>query len=84
LALDDDIRWLVAIICDTGIRLSEAAGLMLTDLCIDADTPYIDLKPHPHRRLKTVSSERKIPLIGLSLWAAKRLKTAFYRLILPP
>ena len=74
LSLDDDIRWLVAVIFDTGMRLSEAAGLMLKDIHLDEDVPYIDLKPHPHRRLKTSSSERKIPLIGLSLWAAKRLR----------
>ena len=74
LSLDDDIRWLVAIICDSGMRLSEAAGLIIHDLKLEEDIPYIDLKPHPHRRLKTASSERKIPLVGLSLWAAKRLK----------
>jgi len=74
LSLDDDIRWLVAIIFDSGMRLSEAAGLMLDDLKLEEDIPYIDLKPHPHRRLKTASSKRKIPLVGTSLWAAKRLK----------
>ena len=74
IALDDDIRWLVAIIFDTGMRLSEAAGLMLSDLHLDEEIPYVHLIPHPHRRLKTASSERKIPLVGLSLWAAKRLK----------
>jgi len=74
LSLDDDIRWLVAIIFDSGMRLSEAAGLMLSDLMLEEDIPYTDLKPHPHRRLKTASSERKMPLVGLSLWAAKRLK----------
>merc|ERR1711965_891896 len=47
---------------------------MVDDLKLEEDIPYIDLKPHPHRRLKTASSERKIPLVGLSLWAAKRLK----------
>jgi integrase len=56
------------------MRLSEAAGLMIDDLKLNEDIPYIDLKPHPHRRLKTASSERKIPLVGTSLWAAKRLK----------
>ena len=70
LSLDDDIRWLVAIIFDSGMRLSEAAGLMVDDLKLEDVIPYIDLKPHPHRRLKTASSERN----GLSLWAAKRLK----------
>ena len=74
LSLDDDIRWLVAIIFDSGMRLSEAAGLMLSDLKLEDVIPYIYLKPHPHRRLKTASSERKIPLVGMSLWAAKRIK----------
>ena len=74
LSLDDDIRWLVAIIFDTGMRLSEAAGLMVDDLKLEGALPYINLIPHPHRRLKTASSERKIPLVGLSLWAARRLK----------
>ena len=76
LSLDDDIRWLIALIFDTGMRLSEAAGLILEDIHLDEDVPYIDLKPHLHRRLKTASSKRIIPLTGLSLWAAKRLVCA--------
>ena len=82
LSLDDDIRWLVAIIFDSGMRLSEAAGLMFTDLCLDEETSYIDLKPHPHRRLKTASSERKIPLVGFVVMGRKAPETAFYRLLL--
>ena len=31
-AIDDDMRWLVALISDTGMRLAEAAGLCLDDL----------------------------------------------------
>ena len=73
LTLDDDIRWLIALIFDTGMRLSEAAGLMLEDIHLNENVPYIDLKPHPHRRLKTASSKRLIPLTGLSLWAANKL-----------
>tara|TARA_B110000444_G_C18810096_1_gene582096 strand:+ start:337 stop:816 length:480 start_codon:yes stop_codon:yes gene_type:complete len=49
---------------------------MLEDIHLDEDVPYIDLKPHPHRRLKTASSKRIIPLTGLSLWAVKRLVCA--------
>ena len=73
LDLDDDIRWLVAIIFDTGMRLSEAAGLMFEDLKLDHQVPHVVVRPHPHRRLKTSCSKRKIPLVGMSLWAAKRL-----------
>ena len=29
--------------------------------------------PHPWRRLKTKGSERKVPLIGLSIWACKKI-----------
>ena len=47
LSLDDDIRWLVAIIFDSGMRLSEAAGLMIDDLELEEDPlPYINLNPH--------------------------------------
>tara|TARA_B110000971_G_scaffold177531_1_gene183236 strand:- start:358 stop:642 length:285 start_codon:yes stop_codon:yes gene_type:complete len=73
--LDDDIRWLVAIICDTGMRLSEAAGLMLSDLNLGEEIPYIHLTLHPHRRLKTASSERKIKLVVMGRTAHQ---IAFY------
>ena len=71
--IDDDLRWLVALISDTGMRLSEAAGLALDDICLDHEVPHINLRPLPWRRLKTQQSERKIPLVGAALWAAKRL-----------
>jgi len=71
-ALDDDARWLIALISDTGMRLSEAAGLSVSDLKLDEKIPYIDLKPHPWRPLKTPKSNRQIPLVGASLWAAKQ------------
>ena len=72
--LDDDIRWLVALISDTGTRLSEIVGLLVDDIVLDAEQPHINLTKHPHRRLKTNASERIIPLVGYSLWAAKRIK----------
>ena len=72
--LDDDIRWLVALISDSGMRLSEAVGLLVDDIVLDADQPHINLTIHPHRRLKTDASERIIPLVGCSLWAARRIK----------
>lgn len=71
--IDDDLRWLVALISDTGMRLSEAAGLAMEDICLDHDVPHINLRPHPWRRLKTQQSERQIPLVGAALWATQRL-----------
>ena len=75
-SLDDDNRWLIALISDTGMRLSEAVGLLTNDIILDAKIPHINLVNHPWRRLKTKGSNRVIPLIGSSLWAAKRVISA--------
>jgi len=58
------------------MRLSEAAGLHVNDIQLVEDIPYIDLKPHPWRPLKTKGSQRQIPLIGSSMWAAKQIVDA--------
>ena len=72
-AIDDDMRWLVALISDTGMRLAEGAGLLKSDIQLDADIPFVCIQKHPWRNLKTASSERIIPLCGQALWAAKRI-----------
>ena len=72
-SLNDEPRWLIALISDTGMRLSEACGLLVSDVHLDTTTPYIDLVEHPWRRLKTGSSKRQIPLVGSSLWAARQI-----------
>lgn len=71
--MDDDLRWLVALISDTGMRLSEAAGLLINDLNLETEIPYEVVQPHSHRPLKTKSSKRVIPLVGASLWAAEQI-----------
>jgi integrase len=70
--VDDEARWLIALISDTGMRLSEAAGLLVEDLCLEGIHPYVSLKAYPWRRLKTGGSARGVPLVGASLWAAKQ------------
>ena len=72
--IDDNLRWLIALISDIGMRLAEAAGLKIEDLNLDHQHPHITLAPYPHRFLKPKSSERIIPLVGSFLWAAKRIK----------
>jgi len=74
MTVDDENRWLLALISDTGMRLSEATGLARDDIVLDADIPHIDLRPHPWRRLKTTGSDRLVPLVEASLWAANRLQ----------
>ncbi len=69
---DDDIRWLIALLFDTGMRLAEAAGLAKEDVFLDTEIPYVRLCERPWRPLKTRSSERDLPLVGAALWAVHR------------
>jgi integrase len=73
-SLDDDMRWLVALVSDTGMRLAEAAGMTRDDIVQDDDgSLYARVRPHPWRRLKTKGSERDVPLEGEAKWAAQRI-----------
>ena len=71
--LDDEMRWLISLISDTGLRLAEACGALIEDLRVSDEIPHIRIKAHPWRTLKTSSSERVVPLVGASLWSAKRI-----------
>ena len=71
---DDELRHIVALISDTGMRLAEAVGLHQDDLVLDADMPYVQVREQAWRPLKTSTSHRVIPLVGASLWAAQRIK----------
>ncbi|PBC22143.1 integrase [Mesorhizobium sp. WSM4311] len=55
----------------TGCRLAEVTGLMVEDVHLDRGHPYLDLKVHPHRRLKNAGSVRRVPLVGDALKAAQ-------------
>ncbi|MDA9165080.1 tyrosine-type recombinase/integrase [Alphaproteobacteria bacterium] len=70
---DDEMRWILALVSDTGMRLGEAVGLLKSDIKYNNIIPYIDLRPHPWRTLKTKNSQRCLPLVGASLWATKRV-----------
>jgi integrase len=46
----------------TGCRTMEIGGLTFSELFLDVNVPYLDIKPNHIRRLKTLSSERRVPL----------------------
>lgn len=71
--IGDDIRWLVALVSDTGMRLAEAAGLSIADFNLQSDIPFVEVRKHPWRSLKTSASAREIPLSGMALWVAQRI-----------
>ena len=74
--IDDDLRWLIALLSDTGMRLAVGAGLLKSDIRLDAKRPFVRIQKHPWRNLKTNASERDVPLLGASLWATQRLLEA--------
>jgi integrase len=76
--IDDDIRWLAALVSDTGMRLAEAAGLSLSNFNLQGDIPFVEVRPHPWRSLKTSASARVIPLSGMALWPANRILQEAY------
>ena len=71
--VDDEKRWLIALIADTGMRLAEGAGLLRSDFIEQDGILCVNIRPHPWRSLKTASSARVIPLVGSSKWAVERI-----------
>jgi integrase len=57
-AIDDDLRWLVALVSDTGMRVAETAGLLRKYLVLDAAIPYVRITPHEWRPLRTNGSKK--------------------------
>ncbi len=66
-----DLPLIWRILEGTGCRLAEVTGLRVADVIVDGDMPYIDVAWHEGRRLKNMSSRRRVPLIGDALDAAK-------------
>ena len=69
--IDDEKRWLIALISDTGMRLSEAAGLSKDDLKVNESIPYVDIKPLPWFPEDQKQYQRAFK--GVSLWSARRI-----------
>ncbi|TGN55488.1 hypothetical protein E4L95_14990 [Paracoccus liaowanqingii] len=74
-AMDDERRWAIAMLSDTGARQAEVVGLRKEDVILTGDVPHILIRPNINRRLKNAQSERKVPLVGEALWAAQRAMT---------
>lgn len=75
--LNQEARLLIFAMADTGARESELIGLQQEDIFLDKTIPYIWIRPKENHSLKTVTSERQIPLVGSSLHAFKQLPTGF-------
>lgn len=73
--MDDERRWAIAMLSDTGARQAEVVGLRKDDVFLTGDVPHILIRPNANRGLKNDQSERKVPLVGKALWSAQRAMT---------
>jgi integrase len=66
--LNEDARFVLYVVAETGLRLSEVVNLQRHAIHLDCKTPYVEILPDG-RRLKTEDSRREVPLVGVALAA---------------
>ncbi len=76
--LNEEARHIVYAMVETGCRPSEIANLTETTIVLDGEVPHIRIRPDG-REVKTRSSRRDIPLVGVSLEALRRAPGGFPR-----
>jgi integrase len=72
--LNTEARTIILGMINTGYRPSEGAALLKEHIHLDGQIPHIEILPDG-RTLKTRRSERKIPLVGVSLEAFRAQST---------
>jgi integrase len=66
--LNEDARFVLYVMIETGLRPSEIVNLQQKTIILDAAVPYVRIQADG-RRLKTGDSEPEIPLVGVALKA---------------
>lgn len=75
--LNGQARLIIYALIETGCRPSEIANLQSEHIRLDADVPHIRISPTNNREIKTLSSIREIPLVGVSLDAMRHAPEGF-------
>ena len=78
-SLNEDARYIVYAMIETGCRPSEIANLRKEHIILDHDVPHLKIRPTANRKLKSKSARRDIPLLGVSLEAMKQRHNGFPR-----
>lgn len=72
-------RLIVYTMIETGMRLGEVCNLRAEDIRLDDEVPHVEVAERADRRQKTEYSIRRIPLVGVSLWAMRQAREGFPR-----
>lgn len=70
--LNDEARDVLLMMVNTGLRPSEITDAPLEDFCTTDNIPHFKVAPNG-RQLKVAHTKRDIPLLGVSLEAARRI-----------
>lgn len=76
--MNEDARHIVYAMIETGLRLSEVCNLREDNIVLNHDVPHLRITDK-HAELKSKSSRRELPLVGISLEAIKRHPKGFDR-----
>lgn len=71
--LNEEARDVLLVMVNTGARPSEILGCASDAWQLSADVPHLDVSRQIPRVLKTEMAPRQIPLLGVSLQAARRI-----------
>ncbi|MBX5216497.1 tyrosine-type recombinase/integrase [Rhizobium sp. NLR9a] len=81
--LNDEARAILLILVETGARLSEIANLLEGQIHLGHNIPHIKIEPSfdPDEpfEIKTVTSIREVPLVGVALEAMRKFPKGFPR-----
>lgn len=78
--MNHEAQLLFIMLIETGARPKEIIGLLPEDYCLDDEVPHVWIRKNRIRNLKRDSTARRIPLVGVSLTAAKQIaSTGFTR-----
>ena len=75
--LNDEARLVFCTLMETGCRPSEIVNLEPENIVLDDDVPHLRIRPTDKRKLKSKSSNRDIPLMGIALEAMKLAPQGF-------
>jgi integrase len=68
-----ELDCMIHLMLDTGLRVKECCGLLVSDINLEAETPHLVLYKNNIRGLKNKNSRRLVPLVGASLTALQKL-----------
>ena len=66
---------IILLLMDTGCTIREVVGVTVDDIYLDSYLPFVIIRSNRFRKIHNVSKLRTVPLVGMALWALKKIKS---------